>query len=380
MPRRRKIRYDLLDDHMLEDNPPGPDGPLASTVMNYELRAEQENKKQKKKLDHPYQLERMEIKDPEYMSEVPNHLQNKSLPGFPTVILAVGKPGSGKTNVLVNLLTRPELWKGFYDKIYLLGPTIESDKLYQHLDIPQDQKVSDPAEFIEKLREWTDHQIEEVKRDPKKAAKALFVFEDITSYYHTIQNNPIFIKCFNTIRHHKATAYVNIHKVKSLNRTPRMSCQHILVFPINKTEIDMVYQDWGPQNLSKQDFYYMCLDTWKSSEDSEKPFLYINNHAPENKRFKRNFTDIIDTKYYEGIHKKMELAKKREREGLSGKRNTQRQQNFKEDGGFRQKAKKHIQSNYHLLKKDGVTDTEFNQFIKNYYNKQRQEKLSVPPQ
>lgn len=253
------------------------------------------------KLQHRFQLKRMEIKDPEYMSEVPIHLQNDYIPGFPTTCMAVGEPGSGKTNLLINLLTREDMWKGFFDRIYLLGPTINSDKLYQHLKIPKSQIVTDQKQFIPKLVEWTNQQIDEVERDPEKAPKCLFIFEDITSYYHTAQSSPDFTKCFNAIRHHKATAYANIHKVKALQRTARMSCRHIMVFPVNKTEIFQIYEDYGPKMLTKWDFFEMCKDAWKPDELSKKPFLYINKCVKEEeKKFRKCFTHILPVDQYVG--------------------------------------------------------------------------------
>lgn len=316
----RALQFNLSDRDIQMGSSQPTQSSVNPIVNNYNLQQQQQEKKKEDPLKHPFQMKKMEIKDPEYMSEVPNHLQNKEIPGFPTVVLSVGKPGSGKTNVLINLLTRPDMWKGFFDRIYLLGPTIKSDKLYQHLELPDDQKVTEPSEFISKLMEWTEKQVQEVEQDAKEAPKTLFIFEDITSYYHTIQNDPIFIKCFNTIRHHKATAYVNIHKVKALNRTARMSCQHVLLFPVNKTEIDVAYNDWGPQTLSRLDFYHLCIDAWTPDEFNKKPFLYINNHADEKKRFRKCFTHIIDVKHYEGIHKLMESDRKDVREGKQPKR------------------------------------------------------------
>lgn len=255
------------------------------------------------KIVHPYQLKRMKIKDPEYMSEVPIHLQNDYIPGFPTTVLAVGEPGSGKTNLLMNLLTRDDMWRGFFDRIYLLGPTIKSDKLYQNLHLPNDQKVTDQKEFIPKLVEWTNQQMDEVERDPEKAPKCLFIFEDITSYYHTAQTSPDFAKCFNAIRHHKATAYANIHKLKALQRTARMSCRHIMIWRVNTSEVNQVYEDYGPKALSKKDFYILCEDAWRPDEMSKKPFLYINKYVEESQRFRKCFTHIFDLEKYRGAAK-----------------------------------------------------------------------------
>ncbi len=295
---------------------------------------DKKQKQDEKPLQHPYQLRHLELKDPEYMNEVPIHLQNKDIPGFPTTVLAVGEPGSGKTNCLMNLLTRPDLWQGFFDKIYLLGPTIKSDKLYQKIIVPEDQIVTDDKEFIPKLKEWTEKQVQAVKDNPNEAPKCLFIFEDITSYYSTVQADPDFAKCFNTIRHHKATAYANIHKLKALNRTARMSCRHIMVWPVNRTEVDQLYDDYGPKNLHKKDFYVLCDDAWKPDEFNAKPYLYINKYAPEDKRYRKCWTHIIDVKSYEGKAKQNQKArdepvKKKERQKRMEERETFKKSSLK---------------------------------------------------
>ena len=89
----------------------------------------------------------------------------------------------------MNLLLSEQFWFGFYDKVYLCGPTIENDKLYKNIKVKDDQKVTKQEEFLPKLEEWIETQTQEVKRDPTNAPKCLFVFEDITSY-HTLQNKP----------------------------------------------------------------------------------------------------------------------------------------------------------------------------------------------
>lgn len=251
---------------------------------------------------HPYSIQHIKLHNPEYKNEVPKHLQNKDLPGFPSTICAVGRPGSGKSNVLLNFLTRKELWNGFFDRIYLLGPTIESDKLFKKIKIPDEQKVSDPEQFLVKLQEWTEEQVNRVKHDPDTAPKCLFIFEDITAYRQSIQNDPRFVKCFTTIRHHKASAYANIHKFAALERTARLQCMHVMVWPVNKTDIDHIYEDYGSSDLDKHDFRIMCKFAWTPDEKNEKPFLYINLYAPEKERFRKCFTDIINVSMFDGMH------------------------------------------------------------------------------
>ena len=267
---------------------------------------------------HLYDIKRIPIPDAEYRSETPEHLQNKDLPGFPSTIAAVGPPSSGKTNVLFNLLTRDEFWKGFFDTIYELGPTVESDKIYKCVELPDDQKVSDPAKFLNKLDEWLKKQIDATKQDPHTAPKQLYIFEDITAYRDTIQNSETFVKCFTAIRHHKATAYANIHKLTGLHRTCRVSCMHIMIWPCPRTEVKQAHEDYGVAELSYQDFMLMCRYAWKPDETNPKPFLYINRYANEEKRYRRCFTKVIDWTQFIGLTQRL---RKRNKDGSAGMTN-----------------------------------------------------------
>jgi hypothetical protein len=245
---------------------------------------------------HAFDIKRIDIKDPEYISETPEHLRSQDFPGFPSVTLFVGRPGSGKTNVLMNLLLGKNFWFGFFDKIYLCGPTIENDKLYQNIDVPKDQIVTNQEEFLPKLEEWIEQQTQEVKRDPAKAPKCLFVFEDITSFYDTLQRTPAFTRCFNQIRHLKSSAVAMVHKLKAFNRTARMCAGHILAWPVNQTEVVQLYDDYGPVSMDKKQFSKMFDYATEEDVDSKKPFLYINMTVPERNRFRRNFTEILHVK------------------------------------------------------------------------------------
>lgn len=268
---------------------------------------------------HPFRIQHIKLDNPEYKDEVPEHLNNKFIPGFPTTVVAVGKPGCGKTNVLMNFLTREELWNKFYDKIYLLGPTVKSDKLFKKIEVPKNQQVTDPGEFISKLVEWTEAQVHKVENNPNDAPKCLFIFEDITSYRNTVQLDPNFTKCFTTIRHHKSTAYANIHKYCSLERTARMSAMHIILFPVNRTEIDAVYADFGTDDFEKNDFPYICKYAWTPTEENKKPFLYINLYVEQGERFRKCFEEVINVSAFSGHHHHARQLKRQALKGVDSK-------------------------------------------------------------
>jgi len=278
----------------------------------------------KKKEKHPLYVPRIPVKDPEFMSEVPERLKNKDFPGFPSTSVFVGMPGSGKTNTFIHMLTSPLFWNKFFDKIYLFGPTVKSDQLYEIIKVPDEQIVADQNEFLPKLKEALDEQQAMMESSKSEAPKLLFVFEDITSYYDKIQKKPEFARCYTQVRHLKGCSVSMVHKYKAFNRTARMSTQHILVWKCNKTEIKQLYEDFGPTSLTEKEWFDLVRYCHEPTEDCDKPFLYINMFAPEKTRFRKCFTEILQLEdaVMEGKKLAKEDGPKAEESKLLGKRRT----------------------------------------------------------
>lgn len=251
-------------------------------------------KPEKKTKKHPLLIDRVAVEDPEYISEVPERMRNIDFPGFPSCSVFLGKPGSGKTNTFIYMLKSPLMWNKFFDKVYLLGPTVTSDKLYKQIQgVPEDNIVDDQENFIPKLEEWLSEQKQEVDRDPAAAPKCLFVFEDVTSFYDQLQRQPAFARCYTQVRHLKGSSVAMVHKYKAFNRTARMSTQHILAWQCNKTEIKQLYEDFGPSNLSLKEWFALVRYCHEPTEDDPKPFLYINTLVPEKVRYRKGFYEIL---------------------------------------------------------------------------------------
>jgi len=244
-----------------------------------------------KKVDSKFDLriDRVQIQDPEYISEVPERMRNKLFPGFPSTTIIIGKPGSGKTNLLIYMLLSPKFWNGFFDSIYLFGPTTESDKLYACIELDEEKKISEDDKIIPRLKEIQEEQREKVKSNPADAPKMLNIFEDFTSQYSTVQNKPPFIKSYCQIRHFKGSSVALAHKYKAINRTVRLCSQHVITFKCNKTEIDQLYEDFPPTDLNSEQFYMMVKYALTPTKDCPKPFFYVNTMVPEEKMYRRCF-------------------------------------------------------------------------------------------
>lgn len=252
-----------------------------------------ERKSQKK---HPYEIGKITPPGREKKEKVPEYMQGKNFPGHPTTALIIGQPGSGKTNLLMSLLTGQQFWRGYFDKIYLIGLTCKSDDLYKSIELPEDQIITDSEKIVPELNRIIKEQDEAIKEDWNSADKLLFVFEDFTSLYSEIQGKKEFVRCYCQIRHLKSTALTLVHKYKAMQRTARMCCLHIMAFNINLTDIEAMYHDYGSTHLNKKEFVTLAQTAMKKQTDEDHPFFYVNLQVPENVRYRRNFTTIYRIK------------------------------------------------------------------------------------
>lgn len=85
--------------------------------------------------DHDYDLSIRRIQLPGVKSFPP--VANRVLPQHPFQLQMSAQPGSGKTNLLVNFITRPEFYKGYFHRIIIISPSIKTDdKWYYALRMP----------------------------------------------------------------------------------------------------------------------------------------------------------------------------------------------------------------------------------------------------
>lgn len=238
---------------------------------------------------------KIEVPDPEYVSEIPAHMKSNNFPGFPSTTLICGPPGRGKTNLLMNLLKNPKMWCGFFDDIYAYGPTVKSDKLYKTIKLKPQNICDDVKQIIPDLETKLGDQTKKVEGDPNAAPKVLFLFEDMTSFFNTIQHKPAFHRCYTQVRHVKGASVTMVHKYHAFHRTPRICSQHIIIFECNKKDINHVYEEFGPKSLSLDEFNLLVSYALQPTKENPKPFLYINSTIPEERlRYRKCFTEIME--------------------------------------------------------------------------------------
>ena len=78
-------------------------------------------------------------------SKIPQRRAAKDqiMPRYPFSMMITGSSGSGKTNLMINILTKMNLYGKYFHKIIVFSPTAGStDDMYKQLKLPKENFVA----------------------------------------------------------------------------------------------------------------------------------------------------------------------------------------------------------------------------------------------
>ena len=205
---------------------------------------------------------------------------HKDMIQFPSSVLIVGKSGSGKTNILMSILTVYSC----YDKIYLVTP---------HLDQPKYQTL---IKFYEKVEEKTGEEILEVFETIEEAPTGedmdtelqnCIVFDDVIMNKDLSEVENWFVKN----RHSNTQVYFLTQSYTK--KTPIVVRQnanyHIFLKTPSRKNQSLIYQELG-YNTTKERFVEMFND----ATDGYNFFMVDLKTFDPMKQYRKNF----NTKFY----------------------------------------------------------------------------------
>ena len=221
------------------------------------------------------------------------------LPRFPFSMMISGRSGSGKTNVLLNLLTKDNMYNKYFHYTVVYSPTASRyDDMYKILKLPEenfknDFSPEDLNNLIESRKTLIDKKgIEWVVKN----SRVLIILDDVIANRDFL-NSPEALKMFSLLRHYQVAIIVLMQSYNKLPRALRINSNATIVFPSTQSEVEVLLDEITPSGLSKKQFTKVI----EYCTDGRYDFLYINNHAEPDKRIRKNFDEIIDIKKYKVI-------------------------------------------------------------------------------
>lgn len=212
------------------------------------------------------------------------------LPTHPAILAIVAPRKSGKTTLLVNLLTRKEMFKNFFHIIHIWSPTLMLDNKWQTVTkhLPEDclHMQFNDQEFLQIMESFAEAD-ENIKKNKKKP-NVLFVFDDSASekgLFSRSFTSPA-VKAAFTGRHYNISMWIVSQSYKAISPGFRNNIFHWVIFdtPNEKEGSKMAEELSGPLN-SKQ-----FLDLLHKVTSEPYQFLYINfESADRNDVFRKGF-------------------------------------------------------------------------------------------
>jgi hypothetical protein len=258
------------------------------------------DEKKKRKIKLPDETKKAGLKIVPYptnkhkIKQRPN-MENHVIPTHASAVIFNGKSGSGKTNLLVNIMSRPEFYgidgsgKPYFDIVFLFSPTANGgDDLVRFLDIPKKRIFTEfDTTALDNIIATQKDLIEE-KKDITKSPKMLIIFEDIQSD-KKFMNSKSFLKCFIQCRHLNISTFLLSQSFTRTPRACRLQANNIFLFPCSRSERKLLIDEFTPPRLSKREFGDL-IDHATSDDHS---FLHINMREMPRTRFRKNLDEIL---------------------------------------------------------------------------------------
>lgn len=264
-------------------------------------------KKNKKKLDRP-----VEFKDKNnYLKIIPfktnknkikkrKLMEKKIIPSHPFRLLLVGASGSGKTQNLLNLMTRPQFYgktdpkdkkSQYFDLVFLFSPTADGgDDLSEYLMIPEERIITDESLFQPTLNHIIKTQKDFIEKNTiVLSPKICLIMDDCQSAEKFLKSSD-FVKCFIAGRHYNISIICCGQSWTRFQRITRLNASNIMLYPSSGSEINLLCEEYCPANTSKKKFLELIQFATKEPYN----FLHINNQTSHKDKYRKNLDLILN--------------------------------------------------------------------------------------
>jgi hypothetical protein len=264
-----------------------------------------------KKIDERLLIKKLESsKEKVYKSGI---MKAKVLPEHPFRAVVSGSSGSGKTQLILNLLTNKHYYKDYFDIIFVLSPTAgELDDTYDAIK-PKTKKengkepsakqlataIKKPQKetkvvFInqvkpEKLKKIMDINEQLIKsKGVENSPKLLLLYDDVVSDKKLMADG-VFRHTFIASRHYNASVIICTQKYNEVPRVCRLQASAIMYFKGTESENGRIIDEFCPPSYNKKEFTQILHEATKEKYS----FLFINCHDDIRTRYRKCLHSII---------------------------------------------------------------------------------------
>lgn len=222
-----------------------------------------------------------------------NEIIKEPFPNHSFFMTVLGPPKSGKTNLLINMITNKKIYKKVFDKIILVMPTTSMKSIKNNIfsDLPADQHFNElsPDVFIKikSLRDEFD-KIEELEKEKKKKPKTrrmLVIFDDVLSQLKNPENYNLLVSLATRYRHLRVSVILLAQYLRNIPKPVRSQISHLVAFKMpNELDKKILREEYI--GLKLNEFIELVNFVYQNPHD----FLFIDLY---NNGFYKNLSKII---------------------------------------------------------------------------------------
>jgi GTPase SAR1 family protein len=204
-----------------------------------------------------YKLNKIDFNvDVPFNNKIKLPFENKSF-----FYIIVGKPGSGKTSLLVNMLTNSKIYKKVFTKILLCMPKNSRLSLKDDIfeDLPEDQIFDTVNESIlTKIKankeEFEQDKLERIQSGRKPIQHhQLLILDDVTAHLKNKDNVNLLIELATNRRHYNLSIVLLVQFLRSIPRPIRFFTTSCIFFKAsNNLDTEILREEYI--NLPKHTF------------------------------------------------------------------------------------------------------------------------------
>ena len=205
-------------------------------------------------------------------------------------LLLTGPSNSGKTNFARWIIDK--YYRSAFHRLVLMSPTAGIDPVWKDL---KGLKKSDRIEKlkIKPLQKLLKTQESLVKKKGKTNAQKVLLVLDDTIGNTSFIGSPEFLQVFIRGRHFNISSVVMTQSYVKLPRSVRLQATHVAMFPSFRSEIERLYEEHGPYQLNKKQWFSMVMQACQKTKEETHPFFYLDTTKAVEERYRRCLYQIL---------------------------------------------------------------------------------------
>ena len=182
---------------------------------------------------------KLQLKAPEFLCDKPIHQQIQDpLPKTPFFMAIIGSAGSGKTSMMVNLLTSCQAYKKAFHAVHIVMPSHSVASLKKNV-FKNHPRMHDDLTYG-----TLDDILQSVMEDAEEKYSSLLILDDVTA---SLKNNELQQLLKRTIfnrRHYRLSIMILVQSYNSMPLSIRKTISHFIAYkPRNKKEFTAIFEE-----------------------------------------------------------------------------------------------------------------------------------------